>query len=64
MAKKTRRSHGEGSVYRRSDGRWVAAIDLGWIDGKRRRKTVYGATEREVLASVMRYETSRRGVST
>ncbi|HEX3731446.1 MAG TPA: tyrosine-type recombinase/integrase [Mycobacteriales bacterium] len=48
---KRRRSHGEGSVYqRKSDGRWVAAIDAGYVNGKRRRATGYGATEKEALA--------------
>lgn len=44
----TRRGNGEGAVYKRGDGRWVAAVDLGWHDGKRKRKVVYGATRREV----------------
>ena len=45
-----RRSHGEGSIYKReSDGRWVGSLHLGYVAGKRVRKTVYGKTEREVL---------------
>ena len=39
---------GEGSITRRADGRWMARVDLGWQDGKRRRKTLYGRTKREV----------------
>ena len=35
----TRRGRGEGSITRRADGRWMARVDLGWQDGKRRRKT-------------------------
>lgn len=50
MSDKRRRAHGEGAVYQRSDGLWVAALDLGWIDGKRRRKVAYGKTEQEALA--------------
>lgn len=46
MAK--RRGRGEGSITQRPDGRWVARVDLGWQDGKRRRKAVYGRTRREV----------------
>jgi len=46
---KRRRAHGEGSVYQRADGMWVAAVDLGWIDGKRRRRVVYGKTEQEAI---------------
>ncbi|MCY4506501.1 MAG: site-specific integrase [Acidobacteria bacterium] len=44
----TRRGRGEGSITKRSDGRWMAQADLGWQDGKRRRKALYGRTKREV----------------
>jgi hypothetical protein len=50
MRKGQRRSKGEGAVFRRPDGTWVAQVDLGWIDGRRRRKAVYAKTERAVLA--------------
>jgi integrase len=33
--------------YRRPDGRWTAQLSLGILNGKRQRKTVYGATQRE-----------------
>lgn len=46
--KKRRRGHGEGSIYRRADGRWCSVVDLGYINGKRVRKTVYGKTRKEV----------------
>ncbi len=39
-----RRGHGEGSIYKRKDGRWTASISLG--DGKR--KSYYGKTRKEV----------------
>ena len=45
---RTRRGRGEGSITRRPDGRWVGRVDLGWQDGKRRRKAVYGRTRRAV----------------
>ena len=38
-----RRGRGEGSIYPRSDGRWVGAVSLG--SGKR--KSVYGKTAAE-----------------
>lgn len=48
-----RRSHGEGSVFQRaSDGRWVGRVDAGYADGKRKRVTVYGSTEREALGKL------------
>jgi len=46
MAK--RRGRGEGSIVERADGRWMARVDLGWQNGRRRRKTVYGRTRRDV----------------
>jgi integrase len=43
-----RRGRGEGSITQRADGRWMARVDLGWTDGKRRRKTIYGRTRKAV----------------
>src|SRR5581483_11189652 len=49
MARK-RRGRGEGSVFQRADGRWVGSVGLGYGgDGKRKRRTVYGATKQEVV---------------
>src|SRR6266566_6962675 len=39
-----KRGNGEGSIYRRNDGRWVGEMT---IEG-RKRKFVYGKTRREV----------------
>lgn len=44
----SKRGSNEGSIYKRADGRWTASINLGYEDGKRRRKAFYGATRREV----------------
>ncbi|MDZ4719652.1 MAG: tyrosine-type recombinase/integrase [Roseiflexaceae bacterium] len=44
-----RRGHGEGSIHQRPDGRWCATLDLGLIDGKRKRKYLYGDTRRDVV---------------
>ena len=43
-----RRSKGEGGIYRREDGRWCAAIDLGQVRGKRRRRVCLFAREQLV----------------
>jgi integrase len=48
----TRRGHGEGGIRQRPDGRWEGSIDLGWINGKRRRKFVYARTRQEVVAKL------------
>lgn len=45
-----RRARNEGSIYQRTkDSRWVGVIDLGWQNGKRRRKYVYGSTQESVV---------------
>lgn len=45
MSRNHRRGRGEGSVYQRSDGRWVGVLDLGWEGGRRRRKAVYASSK-------------------
>lgn len=47
------RGSGEGSIYQRSDKRWVGAVSLGYYTDKkgvvkRRRKVIYGDTRKEV----------------
>jgi integrase len=49
-----RRGHGGGSIYRRSDGRWVAVLDLGWREGKRARKYFYARTRDQVARKLAR----------
>ncbi|MBX3439489.1 MAG: site-specific integrase [Planctomycetaceae bacterium] len=45
----SRRGHGEGSIFQRADGLWAAVIDIGYTaEGRRRRRTIYGATKRIV----------------
>src|ERR1035441_10848549 len=50
----SRRGNGEGSIFQRKDGRWVSLIDLGYRDGKRYRKSVYGETRKEVQKELTR----------
>lgn len=48
-----RRGHGEGGIYQReSDGKWCASVDLGFVNGKRKRKVVYGETRKEVAEKI------------
>jgi integrase len=49
MTGKGRRAHGEGSVYEQRPGVWAAVVDLGWTDGKRKRKYVYARTEADAV---------------
>jgi integrase len=51
-SKARRRGHGEGSIYQRADGRWVAVIDLGYVGGKRKRQTFYRKTRKEAAAKL------------
>ena len=44
----SRRGHNEGSIYQRKDGLWTARLNLGYQNGRRRRKDFYGRTRREV----------------
>jgi len=45
-----RRGKGEGSLRARADGRWEVRIDLGrGLDGKRRRKSAFGATQADAI---------------
>jgi hypothetical protein len=48
-----RRGHGEGSIFRRDDGRWCAVLNLGWENGRRARKYLYGATAAEVREMIV-----------
>lgn len=43
----SRRGRNEGSIFQRGDGRWVGVVDLGWENGRRKRKAVYAASRRE-----------------
>lgn len=49
MGKPKARGHGEGTIFQRSDGRWVGAVSLG---PGRKKKQFYGKTKREVQEKV------------
>ena len=48
----SRRANGEGTVYRRKDGRWVGAHYVLRPDGGRERRPVYGRTRAEASAKL------------
>jgi integrase len=51
MAK--RRGHGEGHIgFHKPSGKWRAAVDLGIVGNKRKRKYVYGDTRKEVATAL------------
>ena len=47
-AKRTRKANGEGTAYKRPDGRWAAQVYVNQSDGRRVRRTFYGWTRKEV----------------
>jgi integrase len=49
---KKRRGAGEGTVYKGPDDRWRGAVDLGWENGKRKRKYISGRTQNEALSKL------------
>jgi integrase len=58
----SKRGHGEGTAFQRSDGRWQGAVTIGFTpEGKQRRKTVYAASQAEVLQKI---ETIKREMAT
>lgn len=47
--KRKRRARGEGAISKRKNGGWTGVLDLGWQDGKRKRKFVYARTRAEAV---------------
>ncbi|MBP2322674.1 integrase [Kibdelosporangium banguiense] len=47
-----RNSNGEGSIYRRKDGRWEGVVYVLTTSGVRKRKSLYGKTRTEVHAKL------------
>ncbi len=41
-----KRGKNEGSIFQRKDGRWVGSLNLGWEDGKRKRRHFYAQQRR------------------
>jgi integrase len=62
--KTRRRGNGEGSIYKRPDGRWSATITTSYGDGgKRKRKTVYGKSMKEVQTALTKLQADKRSNS-
>lgn len=53
MNSQRRRGNGEGSIFKRADGRWVASITVGYTArGVQDRKSYYGRTRAAVVAKL------------
>lgn len=50
----SKRGNNEGSIYWRKDGRWVAALNLGYQGGRRNRKHYFGRTRQEAAQKLQR----------
>lgn len=48
----SKRANGEGSIYKRKDGRWAAALSYTDDSGKTVRRAVYGKTQAEARAKL------------
>lgn len=46
----SKRAPGEGSIYRRKDGKWVSAVTLGYSDKGRQRRRAISSTQGEARA--------------
>lgn len=58
------RANGEGSIYRRTDGRWAGAAYVLTPDGTRKRKTAYGKTRKDVAVKLAgMQDKSRSGIA-
>lgn len=63
--KARRNANGQGGVYRRSDGRWEAKVFVDTPDGRRKRISVDGDTERAALDELGKVlDQQRRGIPT
>lgn len=51
-----KRSNGEGTIYKRNDGRWCASKYIEYDDGRVKRRYVYGKTQKEVLAKLKKLD--------
>ena len=52
----SRRIKGEGSIYRTRGGKWVASVDLGSVNGKRKRRTCQVGTRAEALQKLKEFQ--------
>ena len=60
-----RNANGQGGVYHRADGRWEAKVFVNTPDGRRKRISVYGDTERAALDELGKIlDQQRRGIPT
>jgi hypothetical protein len=51
---KSKNGQGQGTIFKRGDGRWCATISLGKEDGRRKPRSFYGRTAAEVQEQLLK----------
>ena len=54
-----KRGQNEGSIHKRKDGRWVGVMNLGFEGGKRKRKSFYGKSQKDVREQLAKAQADR-----
>lgn len=54
-----KRGQNEGSIFQRKDGRWCGVLSLGVRDGRRARKSFYGATAADIQDQITKAKSDR-----
>ena len=57
---KNKRANGEGSIYRRKDGRWVGQYTFATPDGQKKRGYVYAGTREDARVKLTKEATADR----
>ena len=55
-----RRGSGEGTIFQRSDGRWVAGVNVGWRNGRRQRLFRYSDTQADAIRALANLREERK----
>ena len=54
VAEHKRRGRGEGGIYLLPNGKWRGTVEIGWVNGRRQRKTVTRSTRADVSKELRR----------
>ena len=54
VVNKTKRTNGEGSIFqRKSDGKWIGSITIGYDEkGRQKKKIIYGKNQTDVAKNL------------
>ena len=54
-----KRGNKEGSIYKRTDGRWCAQLTIGFQNGKQQKKYLYGKSRTEVRQKLLDFQSNK-----